>query len=150
LVVYRADNVKATLFYRITDEEKWVEIESDLQKIKQMGIRIASVTSDGSEDIIKAVRIACPHAVRQRCLAHIERECLVWLTQHPRTSAGQKLHIYLDGARSYPYSFLDESFGKLAREFGLETVEDNIIFHATEKAWVIGYIHKEVWKDETK
>ena len=91
LVVYRADNVKATLFYRITDEEKWVEIESDLQKIKQMGIRIASVTSDGSEDIIKAVRIACPHAVRQRCLAHIERECLVWLTQHPRTSAG----IYL-------------------------------------------------------
>lgn len=65
-------------------------------------------------------------------------------------AAGQKLHIYLDGTRSYPYSFLDESLGKLARVFGLETVVDNIIFHATEKAWVIGYIHKEVWKDEAK
>lgn len=60
----------------------------------------------------------------------------------------QKLHIYLDGVRSYPYSFLDQSFGELSRVKGLSAVKENIIFHATEKAWVIEYINSNVWKDE--
>jgi hypothetical protein len=62
--------------------------------------------------------------------------------------AGVKLHVYLDGARSYPYSFLDQSFGQLARESGLESVKKVVVFHAVEKEWVIRYLHKEVWKDE--
>lgn len=60
----------------------------------------------------------------------------------------EKLHIYLDGVRSYPYSFLDQSFGELARMKGLELVNRTIVFHADEKEWVIRYLHKEVWKDE--
>lgn len=91
LVVYRANNIKATLFYRLTDDEKEWEIITDLQTIRRMGIRIESVTSDGGPDIIRAVKYACPNAIRQRCLAHIERECLGWITQHPKSAAGIEL-----------------------------------------------------------
>jgi len=62
--------------------------------------------------------------------------------------SGQKLQVYLDGVRSYPYSFLDQSFGELSRVKGLSVVKDNIVFHATEKSWVIEYINSDVWKDE--
>ena len=88
LVVYRDNCIKATLFYRLTDKEREWEIIKDLETLKSMGIRVASVTSDGEANIIRAVKYACPHAVRQRCLAHIERECLAWITQHPKSSAG--------------------------------------------------------------
>ena len=37
------------------------------------------------------MRKACPYAVRQRCLAHIQRECLTWLTRHPKSEAGKSL-----------------------------------------------------------
>ena len=88
LVVYRDNNIKATLFYRLTDKEREWEIITDLEKLKSIGIRVSSVTSDGEANIIRAVKYACPHAVRQRCLAHIERECLGWITQHPKSAAG--------------------------------------------------------------
>lgn len=91
LIVYRANNIKATLFYRLTDDEKEYEIIRDLKALQRMNIRIRSVTSDGGTDIIKAVKYACPNVIRQRCLAHIERECLLWITQHPKTAAGIEL-----------------------------------------------------------
>ena len=56
--------------------------------LREMGVTISSFTTDGSEDIIRAIKYTHPHTLRQRCLVHIERECLSWLTQHPRTSAG--------------------------------------------------------------
>ena len=56
--------------------------------LREMGVTISSFTTDGSENIIRAIKYTHPHTLRQRCLVHIERECLSWLTQHPRTSAG--------------------------------------------------------------
>lgn len=63
-------------------------------------------------------------------------------------ASNEKLHIDLDGVRSYPYSFLDQSFGQLARDKGIDMVNKVLVFHASEKEWVIKYLHKEVWKDE--
>lgn len=91
LVVYRDNDAKATMFYRLTDDERESEIVSDLEAMIHSGIHITSVTSDGGQDIIRAVKKACPYAIRQRCVAHIERECLTLLTQHPKTSAGIEL-----------------------------------------------------------
>ncbi len=62
-------------------------------------------------------------------------------------SKNTKLHIYLDGVRSYPSSFLDQSFGELLRQQGVEVV-DHIVFHAEEKAWVIDYIKTEIWNEK--
>ena len=91
LVVYRDETVKTTLFYHLTDDEWEDQIREDLENLKSFGIEIESVTSDGGRNIIKAVKKSCPDAVRQRCLAHIQRECLIWITKHPQSDAGQEL-----------------------------------------------------------
>ena len=91
LVVYRDETVKTTLLYRLTDDEWEEQILEDLENIQSLGIEIESVTSDGGRSIIKAARKACPHTVRQRCLAHIQRECLTWITKHPQSDAGREL-----------------------------------------------------------
>ncbi|WP_300958517.1 transposase [Bacteroides acidifaciens] len=86
--------MKATLLYRITDDELEKEICEDLENIRSLGIEVESVTKDGGRGIIKAVRKVLPKAVRQRCLAHIQRECLTWLTRNPKSEAGVELrHI---------------------------------------------------------
>lgn len=61
-------------------------------------------------------------------------------------SIGSILHIYLDGVRSYPSSFLDQSFGELYRQQG-DDVKTRLVFHAEEKAWVIDYIKTEIWNE---
>lgn len=91
LVIYRDESVKATLLYRITDDEHEKEICEDLENLHSLGIEVESVTTDGGKGIIKAVRKIFPQAIRQRCLAHIQRECLIWLTRNPKSEAGREL-----------------------------------------------------------
>ncbi len=88
LIVYRDADSRSTVYYRFAEDEKEHEIIRDLQTLKLLGLRIASFTTDGGDDIIRAIRYVYPDAIRQRCIVHIERECLGWLTQHPRSSAG--------------------------------------------------------------
>lgn len=56
-----------------------------------------------------------------------------------------KLFVYLDGARSYPNSFLDQSFGELAREKGVNIVRNTIVFETKNFPWIVDYINKEIW-----
>lgn len=88
LVVYRDAASKSTVYYRFAEKEDEHEIIKDLQVFKAMRLCISSFTTDGGDDIIRAVKYVYPHVTRQRCVVHVERECLTWLTQHPRTSAG--------------------------------------------------------------
>ena len=88
IIVYRDYDRKSILYYHFGDDENEYEIASDLIMLREIGVTISSFTTDGSENIIRAIRYTHPHTLRQRCLVHIERECLSWLTQHPRTSAG--------------------------------------------------------------
>ena len=60
LIVYRAETVKATLFYWLTDEEWENEIREDLENLMSADIEIESVTSDGGRNIIKAVKKGLP------------------------------------------------------------------------------------------
>ena len=92
LIVYRDQTTRKTVFYRVTDGEVEREIEEDLRNIQSLGIIIDSVTCDGSQSILKAVRTACPNAGIQRCLVHIQRECKTWLTKQPQSKAGIELH----------------------------------------------------------
>lgn len=91
LVVYRAENLKRTLFYRFTQSEDDDEIASDLLNIKAMGYNIAGITTDGGDNIIRAVEFAFPHTPRQRCVVHVQRECLSSITLHPRSPEGRAL-----------------------------------------------------------
>ncbi|MDL2283341.1 transposase [Odoribacter sp. OttesenSCG-928-G04] len=80
-----------TQLYRLTDGEWFDEICEDLQNLLSLGIQIESVTCDGLSNIIKAVRKTSPDTVIQRCLAHIQRETLIWLTRNPQSQAGVDL-----------------------------------------------------------
>lgn len=88
LVVYRDANSKSTIYYRFAEDENEYEIIKDLQAFKAMRLRISSFTTDGGDDILRAIKYVYPYTTRQRCVVHIERECLAWLTQHPKSSAG--------------------------------------------------------------
>lgn len=91
LIIYRAENLKRTLFYRFTTMEDDDEIASDLLNIKAMGYNIAGITTDGSDNIIRAAEYAFPDVPRQRCMVHVQRECLRSITMHPRSPAARLL-----------------------------------------------------------
>lgn len=50
-----------------------------------------SITTDGHKSILKAIKNVLPDVTVQRCLVHIQRMCLIWLTKYPKHIAGQEL-----------------------------------------------------------
>jgi hypothetical protein len=48
--------------------------------------------------------------------------------------AGEKLQVELDGVKfGYPTSFLEEAFGGLARELGIEVVQQGLAFSCSDE-----------------
>lgn len=66
-------------------------MKEDLENLIKLGIQIESITTDGHKSILKAIKKAVPEATVQRCLVHIQRMCLLWLTRYPKHIAGQEL-----------------------------------------------------------
>lgn len=93
LVLYRDNTIKTTQIYRLTDGEWFDEISEDLLNLLNLGIQIESVTCDGLSNIIKAVKQTSPETIIQRCVIHIQRECLIWLTKKPQSQAGMDLRL---------------------------------------------------------
>jgi AraC-like DNA-binding protein len=91
LVLYRDATIKFTQLYRLTDGEHYTEIKEDLENLLALGVQIESVTSDGHKSILKAFKTAIPEAIIQRCLVHVQRDCKIWLTKHPKSFAGYDL-----------------------------------------------------------
>lgn len=58
---------------------------------------------------------------------------------------GKELHIYMDGTKGYGSSFLDQSFGELAREFGVSDVKNTLKFHTDFFSWNVKYLEEEIW-----
>jgi len=83
LVLYYDFDIKFCQFYRFTNKEAYYEIKEDIENILLLGIQINSVTCDGHPSILKAIRKACPDAIIQRCLVHIQRETNIWLRRKP-------------------------------------------------------------------
>ena len=55
LIVYRAENIRRTLFYRFSRSEDDDEIASDLMNIRAMGYEVLGITTDGGDNIVRAV-----------------------------------------------------------------------------------------------
>jgi transposase-like protein len=91
LLCYQDDEDGYTQLIRFTDGEHYEEIKEDLDNLLKLGIQIESITSDGHKSILKAIKKSVPDAYAQRCLVHIQRMCLLWLTQYPKHLAGQEL-----------------------------------------------------------
>jgi hypothetical protein len=97
LIVYRAENLKRTVYYRFTRLEDDDEIASDLMNIRSMGYNVIGITTDGGDNIIRAVEFVYKDVPRQRCMIHVQRECLSSITLHPRTPEGRMLKNLIMG-----------------------------------------------------
>lgn len=146
LVLYRGDNVKATVFYRLTDGEWLDEIVEDLQNLLDIGICIESVTCDGLRNIIKAVKRVSPDIIIQRCLAHIQRETLIWLSVNPQSLAGlelrniiRKMHLIKDKTYCSFWIFEFKQWYEIHKDF----VNHKTIKEDTNRYW---FTHKSVRK----
>jgi hypothetical protein len=80
-----------TQLIRFSDGEHYQEIKEDLANLIKLGVRIESITTDGHKSILKAIKKSLPDVIVQRCLVHIQRMCLLWLTRFPKHDAGIEL-----------------------------------------------------------
>ena len=80
-----------TQLIRFSDGEHFEEIKEDLSNLIRLGVQIESITTDGHKCILKAIKKTLPEALSQRCLVHIQRMCLLWLTRFPKHLAGREL-----------------------------------------------------------
>ncbi len=84
LILYYDHDIRYVQLYRNTDQEKYREIKQDLENLKALGVRVASVTCDGHKAILKAVRKVYPDAFIQRCLVHLKRQARIYLREKPK------------------------------------------------------------------
>jgi hypothetical protein len=59
------------------------EVVCFLEKLKKKGLIPKYAVTDGNPHVIKALSIVYPHIIVQRCLTHIQRQCLAWCRQRP-------------------------------------------------------------------
>lgn len=52
-----------------------------------------AIVSDGQKGLLKASKSVFPDTPHQRCIAHIIRLSIAWLTRNPQTFAGQELRV---------------------------------------------------------
>jgi hypothetical protein len=98
-----------TQLIRFSNGEHFEEIREDLTNLIRLGVQIESITTDGHKSILKAIKKSLPDTIVQRCLVHIQRMCLLWLTRFPQHPAGielrrlvlQLLYIKSDNDRLY-------------------------------------------------
>lgn len=91
LVAYQDDVDGYTQLIRFTDGEHYEEIKEDLDNLILLGVQLESITTDGHKSVLKAIKKSLPDIIVQRCLVHIQRMCLLWLTRYPEHSSGQVL-----------------------------------------------------------
>jgi hypothetical protein len=91
LIVYYDICQNNILYWRYTTSEKSGEIEADLRHLKSNGVNVTAAITDGGRGILKALSVVFPSIPKQRCLVHIQRMAMLWLTQKPKTQAGKTL-----------------------------------------------------------
>ena len=120
--------------FRFSDAERYEEIKEDLINLKKLGLQIDSITTDGHKATLKAIKKVMPRVLIQRCLVHIQRMCLLWLTANPTYDAGKELRA-LAG-----YIHL------------IKTHNDKIYFTQKLKEWEVkhkSYLNEKSYKVET-
>lgn len=91
MLSYQDNDDGYTQLIRFSDGEHFEEIKEDLDNLIKLGLQIDSITTDGHKSILKAIKKSIPDVLVQRCLVHIQRMCLLWLTRFPKHPAGIEL-----------------------------------------------------------
>lgn len=91
VVCYQDDLLSYTQLFRFSDAERYEEVVEDLTNLLRLGLQIESITVDGHKATLKAIKKVMPNVIVQRCLVHIQRMSLLWLTANPTYEAGKEL-----------------------------------------------------------
>ncbi len=103
-----------------------------------------ALISDGQKGLRKAVKTTFPGIPHQRCIAHIIRLSLAWLTRNPQTNAGKDLRILareLAQVKTGPAAKIwRDSFIEWDVRYE-EFLKERSINPATERKW---YTHRKL------
>jgi transposase-like protein len=89
LIAYE-DTSNQPLAWAFVEREKFETWGDFLMPIEQE-YSVHAFVSDGQKGLKKAIRFLFHDALHQRCVAHIVRLSLSWLTKHPQSEAAQEL-----------------------------------------------------------
>jgi len=113
LLNYFDNDLKHLQYYEIVSKENYLDFKLGLELLEKVGLNIVSITSDGDKGLIMAINEVFPGMTHQRCIVHIQRMSLIYLTQHPQTIAGRELRlIVLDMCRIYSHDGRSEWVGR--------------------------------------
>jgi hypothetical protein len=90
-LIYWDADLEHAQWWRYATSENSNEIMQDLINLKKANVICSSITSDGGTGIRKAVEMVDPNIPHQRCITHVQRLGLAFLTRNPKTQAGQEL-----------------------------------------------------------
>jgi hypothetical protein len=93
LLNYFDNDLKYLQYYEIVKTENYLDFKLGLELLKAAGLNIVSITSDGDKGLIMAINEVWPGVTHQRCIVHVQRMSLDYLTKFPRTPAGRELRI---------------------------------------------------------
>lgn len=97
LINYFDNDLKHPQYYEIVKQENYLDFKLGLELLKRVGLNIKSITSDGDRGLIMAINEVFPGIVHQRCMVHVQRMGLAYLTRFPKYPAGRELRkIVLD------------------------------------------------------
>lgn len=95
LLLYR-DTGGLSLTHRFDWGERSESYLENLAGLQRAGYQLKAIVSDGHNASLKAVHQVFPGVPQQCCLLHLHRQCLLWLTQRPKTLAGQSLRYLVN------------------------------------------------------
>lgn len=90
LLNYFDSELRHLQYYEIGFENQR-NFRSGLELLKASGLIITSITSDGHKELAPAIKEVYPGMVHQRCIIHVQRIALNYLTKFPKTIAGKEL-----------------------------------------------------------
>jgi len=96
LTLYWDHNRQYLQYWRYGSAENSDSIVEDLLNLKEKGVVCASTTTDSSKIILKAIQTVYPDIPKQRCLVHLQREALNWLTRKPKDDPSQQLILLVN------------------------------------------------------
>ena len=142
LVLYYDYDIQYVQLFRTTNNERYREIREDLENLKRLGVDVYSVTCDGHNAILKAVKKVYPNAIIQRCLVHIKRQIKSYLSSEPKLEPSRELlsfsrqltHLKTIEQANLWLHEVDEWYCK-NREF----IEEEVFHPDTKRQW---YKHK--------
>lgn len=91
LLNYFDNDLKYLQYYEIVRNKNYLDFRLGLELLKKAVLNIKSITSDGDRALIMAINEVFPGICHQRCIIHVQRMALAYLTGNPKYPAGKEL-----------------------------------------------------------